>query len=291
MRRPGRARRPPGPQGEQGPPGQVGPAGTDGSMIHAGQGAPDAEIGNPGDFYLDLSNGHLYGPLMAEGWGEPVGLGGTEGGQGPPGEDGEDGAEGQDGEDGSQILAGNGAPVDGQGSEGDYYLDKTNYDLYGPKTTDGWGTPINLQGSEGDQGPEGPAGATNHSDLDNLDADDHLQYLLVDGVREATDGFAVTGTYGSGMIPIEGEGTRLMWYPGKAAFRAGRIEDTEWDDANIGNYSVAMGSSTTASGNVSTAMGENTTASGIASTAMGFNTTSTSNSSTAMGSSTIAAGN
>lgn len=35
-------------------------------------------------------------------------------------------------------------------------------------------------------------------------------------------GFTVFGEYnsGTGVIPAEGEGARLMWYPEKAAFRA-----------------------------------------------------------------------
>ena len=38
-----------------------------------------------------------------------------------------------------------------------------------------------------------------------------------------------------------GAGTRLMWIPEKAAFRAGRVNDNEWDDANIGIESAAFG--------------------------------------------------
>jgi hypothetical protein len=284
---------PQGDQGEQGPPGPVGPAGANGSMIHAGEGPPEASLGNPGDFYLDPGSGHLYGPKTTQGWGDPQELGGTEGPQGPPGADG------------SQILAGSGVPGEDLGSNGDYYLDRDNYDLYGPKTEDGWGTPLHLQGDEGEQGPEGPPGSTSHSDLLNLDADDHSQYLLVNGVRQATDGFAVTGTPGEGIIPIQGEGTRLMWLPFRHAFRAGGVTGAHWNNVNIGIYSVAMGRNTTASGPLSFAMGENstassnsamamgssTTASGRASTALGNVTTASGTASTAMGSSTTAAGN
>ena len=49
------------------------------------------------------------------------------------------------------------------------------------------------------------------------------------------------GTFDSGLIPKEGAGTRMMWYPKKAAFRAGKVDATQWSDANIGNDSVAMG--------------------------------------------------
>lgn len=125
-----------GQQGEQGPDGPVGPAGEDGSMIHAGEGAPADDLGKTGDFYLNTAGAEMYGPKTQDGWGVPFTL------QGPPGADGEDGADGQDG---SQIYAGSGAPDASLGVIGDYYLDQDNYDLYGPKIADGWGTPLNLQ--------------------------------------------------------------------------------------------------------------------------------------------------
>ncbi len=105
-------------------------------------------------------------------------------------------------------------------------------------------------------------------------------------------GVLFTGTFSSSdTIPASGEGTRMMWYPAKAAFRAGRVYSTRWDSLNIGNYSVAMGYNTEASGDFgSTAMGYNTIASEEASTAMGKETKAQGNSSTAMGYKTTASG-
>jgi len=105
-----------------------------------------------------------------------------------------------------------------------------------------------------------------------------------------TNGFVTSGTFGSGSIPATGGGTRMMFYPGNAAFRAGNVSGTQWDDANIGNYSTAMGDSTTASGLYSTAMGQNTIASGSRSTALGLDTTASHIASTAMGIGTTASG-
>jgi Head domain of trimeric autotransporter adhesin/Chaperone of endosialidase len=62
------------------------------------------------------------------------------------------------------------------------------------------------------------------------------------------NGFLVSGTFGSGSIPISGAGTRMMFYPNKAAFRVGRVTGSQWDDANIGVGSFASGNSPTASG-------------------------------------------
>jgi len=124
-----------GPQGPEGPEGPVGPAGEDGSMMYSGQGAPTSDIGNEGDYYINTSTGELYGPKDADGWGNAIMV--------------LMGQDGQDGEDGSQIYAGIGAPASSKGVVGDYYLDKSNYDLYGPKTDNGWGSPINLKGADG----------------------------------------------------------------------------------------------------------------------------------------------
>lgn len=130
---------PQGPQGEQGLEGPVGPAGEGSSMIHAGEGTPGSEIGEPGDFYVDTDAAEMYGPKTQDGWGVPFSL------QGPPGEDGEDGVDGQNGEDGSQIFSGTAAPDASTGAPGDYFLNTSTFDFYGPKTEGGWGTPVNLQ--------------------------------------------------------------------------------------------------------------------------------------------------
>ena len=91
------------------------------------------------------------------------------------------------------------------------------------------------------------------------------------------------GPFNSGAIPEEGSGTRLMWNPGDAAFRAGHVNDTQWNDGNVGLYSVAFGENTEASGDYSAAMGDGTTASGLRTTAMGENTTAASDQSLTIG--------
>jgi len=59
----------------------------------------------------------------------------------------------------------------------------------------------------------------------------------------------------------------------KGAFRAGTIQNTNWDDgSNIGTNSFAIGLNTRASGNYSSAFGSNSNASGSGSVAMGIST-------------------
>src|ERR1700730_9529472 len=128
---------PVGSTGAQGPVGPAGPKGADGqngSVIYSGTTAPLAATGAIGDFYLNETTGLLYGPKTASGWGSGFSL---------------IGATGATGVAGSITYSGNGAPPSSTGVTGDYYLDKTNYLLYGPKTVSGWDTPINLQGPQG----------------------------------------------------------------------------------------------------------------------------------------------
>jgi hypothetical protein len=105
-----------------------------------------------------------------------------------------------------------------------------------------------------------------------------------------TDGVLFSGTYESGSIPVEGEGTRMMWYPKKAAFRVGKANGTEWDDSNVGLCSVATGEQTRATGDISTALGYNTAATASYSTAMGVLSHAEGFASTAMGYQAMAAG-
>lgn len=90
--------------------------------------------------------------------------------------------------------------------------------------------------------------------------------------------------------PVQGAGTRLMWYPEKGAFRVGTTTYDEWDVNKIGINSIAMGNATTASGYYSTAMGQGTIASNNQSTALGQLTTASGISSTAIGAGAIASG-
>ena len=63
------------------------------------------------------------------------------------------GEAGTDGADGRTILNGSGAPGPGVGEDGDFYLDTTLSQLYGPKDpATGWGVPIDLVGADGEDG-------------------------------------------------------------------------------------------------------------------------------------------
>lgn len=91
-----------------------------------------------------------------------------------------------------------------------------------------------------------------------------------------------------GNPPANGQGVRMMWYPDKAAFRAGFVTGAEWDKDNIGYYSTALGTNTIASGTTSIAAGYATKSSGYISTAFGNGTTASGDYSTSVGNLTIA---
>lgn len=73
----------------------------------------------------------------------------------------------------------------------------------------------------------------------------------------------------SGAVPTSGAGTRFMWAGAKAALRAGAVDGAQWDDANVGSWSVAFGGNTTASASYSTALGSGTEATSSYSVASG----------------------
>jgi hypothetical protein len=90
----------------------------------------------------------------------------------------------------------------------------------------------------------------------------------------------------AGLPPVSGGGTRLMWYPSKAAFRAGyagTAATTVWNEANIGNYSFGTGYGGVARGTYSATIGFINDATGIASIAAGYDNSATGNYATAIG--------
>jgi hypothetical protein len=84
----------------------------------------------------------------------------------------------------------------------------------------------------------------------------------VEGLRVKTGGaLLATGNESTGVTPASGAGSRMMWIPAKAAFRAGNVSNGAiidyWDDANIGYGSMAGGINNKVTGSGSFAMGNN----------------------------------
>ena len=105
------------------------------------------------------------------------------------------------------------------------------------------------------------------------------------------DGLIVTGTYGSGdVVEVTGAGTRMFFNPRRAAFRAGNVSGTQWDDSNIGDYSVAMGRDATASATYTTGIGYGAAATEDYATALGYANTASGAYSMALGKGSTASG-
>ena len=132
-----------------------------------------------------------------------------------------------------------------------------------------------------------PAGTMNQTlryDASNTLTANNLLQAFNDG------GLLAGGTQGVGSIPATGSGMRMMWYPAKAAFRAGGVNSPAWDDANVGSFSIATGQNSIASGDTSISMGIGPVARGKYSVALGDRTTANGDDSTALGHQTLAGG-
>jgi hypothetical protein len=148
---------------------------------------PDSTFGVVGSFYLDLTNGVIYGPKTTN-WGTGLSLKGPAGAKGTTGTAGTPGV---------KLQNGWGAPVATIGNIGDYYFDREHVYLYGPKTAAGWGTPTSLRGPAGPTGPTGPAGPKGtgqavFADVFTLQASDWLwnsQYLYESSPGSYTEYF------------------------------------------------------------------------------------------------------
>lgn len=151
-----------------------------------------------------------------------------------------------------------------------------------------WQTPSGGSGgSSSGWGFSGNSGNSNTNFIGNTDAVDFIIKTNNTEAARFTSGGAllVTGSTTNGTTPTSGAGTRMMWIPNRAAFRAGVVTGTHWNDANIGTNSAAFGqnciasgfnsfasgTSTSAGGNSAVAFGNTASASGANSVAMGYN--------------------
>jgi hypothetical protein len=142
------------------------------------------------------------------------------------------------------------------------------------------------------------AGGTITSDLSSLQIFTKTGSLIHPGstVDETADDFV----FGATQLDDDGNtnhDSRFFFDKSKSAFRAGKVTGTHWDDANLGQYSVAFGYNTMAtnyqsvafghsnvsSSNQSATFGYQTTASGTQSTAFGYGSTASLNQATAFG--------
>lgn len=83
-------------------------------------------------------------------------------------------------------------------------------------------------------------------------------------VRQKNAAYTEDFVFGSPQLADDGvsaHDARVWFDKSKGAFRAGKAQSTEWDDANVGDQSVALGLNTKASGPYSCAIGKSAVAS------------------------------
>lgn len=153
-------------KGADGKDGEDGKDGKDGATWLFGSGAPQASAGNNGDFYLDKATYDVYSKASGV-WTKQGNI------KGANGEEGEDGTNGKDG---ASWLLGESAPQANAGKDGDFYLNKTNYDLYN-KSQGAWTKIGNIKGADGSGSTQTPA-----------DGKDGASWLLGDGAPQANAG-------------------------------------------------------------------------------------------------------
>ncbi len=141
-----------GPTGAAGPTGPTGPGGT-ATQWRSGNVAPSNALGLDGDFYLNVSTGNVYlrsaGVYnIIENINGQIGTTGATGATGPTGPTGPAGATFRDGA---------GAPSNGLGANGDYYLNDTNGDVY-LRSAGTYSIVANIKGTTGATGATGATG-------------------------------------------------------------------------------------------------------------------------------------
>lgn len=150
-----------GPTGATGPQGPAGPGGS-ATQWRTGSGVPADSLGVDNDLYLNTDNGDIH---QKSGGAYSV-IDNITGPTGATGAAGSNGADGSDGADGLTILNGAGAPSGGTGNNGDFYIDTTNNEIFGPKTGGAWGAGTSLVGPTGAQGAAGANGTDGTDGID-----------------------------------------------------------------------------------------------------------------------------
>lgn len=220
-----------GPTGSTGAAGTNGTNGVNGATWTSGSGVPSG--GNNGDYYLRTSNSDVY--LKTAGvWSVLLNIQGATGATGATGSTGATGAAGTNGTNGTTWTSGSAVPSGG--SDGDYYLRTTNYDVY-LKTSGTWSVLLNIKGATGATGSTGSTGSTG-----TAGANATMVVTSTDTVSLANSG-NVTLTFGSqpnlGIVV----GSRARFYNSASTFMEGIVfAQTSTSITITADYKVGVGS-------------------------------------------------
>ncbi|MEI3605566.1 LPXTG cell wall anchor domain-containing protein [Pseudogracilibacillus sp. SE30717A] len=172
-------------KGEEGQDGDDGQDGVGGATWLVGEGAPDVNVGNNGDLYLDTVSGDIYVKTNGD-WEQVGNL------QGPPGQDGEDGKDGTDGKDGEDGKDGTDGKDGEDGKDGTDGKDGED----GKDGTDGKDGKDGTNGKDSEDGKDGTNGKDSTDDKSNGDD----KGTKVGNKGNVPTGSSKEGSSGSGSI-------------------------------------------------------------------------------------------
>jgi Collagen triple helix repeat (20 copies) len=125
---------------------------ADGTLLY-GAGLPGTTTGKNADSYINNLTGIFY-QKTAGAWSQVFSMA-----TGPQGPQGTAGTNGTNGINGNTILFGIVAPSNtSTGVDGNFYINTSNYTIFGPKASGAWPTGISIIGNDGPVGPTGLQG-------------------------------------------------------------------------------------------------------------------------------------
>lgn len=162
--------------------------------VFADLAAANLVVGSVFGFAYMVDVGSLYYNQTGLSW-QPIGAKGSKGDAGIPG---------------NSVLSGSGAPLDdpaGTGVDGDFYIDTSSLEIYGPKTAGVWGSPTSLVGSPGMNGVDGNTvlNGVVAPTTEGVDGDFYLLTTTMDMYGPKTAGLWGAGTSLVGPQGIQGD--------------------------------------------------------------------------------------
>ena len=170
--------------------------------------------------------------------------------QGPEGERGERGKQGEKGakgDDGTSILSGKGSPSSSLGDVGDFYLDLSSSELYGPKTASGWGTAVSIQGEKGDRGATGAKGDKGDKGATGAKGQDGSQFLSGTSTPSSSLGNVGDFYFRTSTSVLYGPKTSSGWGSG-TSLKGPKGDKGDPGNANVKKYTFSVGSDEWAEG-------------------------------------------
>lgn len=224
--------------GAAGTDGDDGADGTDGKTLLSGTVDPAAGDGVDGDFYINTTSSTIFGPKASGTWPSGVSLVGA---------DGVDGDDGLDGTDGQTLLNGTADPST-EGTDGDFYIQTTDWEIFGPKASGSWPSGVAIEGADGADGSDGNSilsGTVDPAAGDGVDGDFYINTTSWQIFGPKAAGSWPSGVDIVGADGADGEGVIAGGTINQLLAKASATDyDTQWVDAPAASNGVPAGGTT-----------------------------------------------